>query len=377
MIKARRDGRSVLIVQEHLPHYRVPFFEKLRSTLNGLGISLQLIYSEAVVSRLLPGKLPWARPVTTIHCGGLVYQHVMPFAAGADMVIVPQEVKYVSLAYLFARRATGSIKLAFWGHGRNMQARNRHSWPERVKRHVSTQVDWWFAYNETSAAVVRDLGFPKDRITLVNNSIDTKAMSVARRALSTETIASAKASLGIDSENVAIFTGGLYEEKRIPFLLEAAAKIRAQLPDFYLLIIGSGPLAKQVQNAADSCPWIHYLGPMNDEEKIPYWAMAKVSLLPGLVGLGVLDSFALGVPLITTNYPYHSPEIEYLRDDIDGVIVHDWTNVDAYAKSVVDLLKDKNKLARLITEGDRAAQFYTIENMAENFVNGIIKALQA
>jgi glycosyltransferase involved in cell wall biosynthesis len=366
----------VLILQEHLPHYRVPFFEKLRSTLNDLGISLQLVYSEAGVSRLLPGKLPWARPVATIRCGGLVYQHVVAFVAKADLVIVPQEVKYVSLAYLFARRNTGSIKLAFWGHGRNMQARNRNSWPEKIKRFVSKRVDWWFAYNAASAAIVKELGFPEERITLVNNSIDTNALIAAHKALSPEAIESAKASLGIDSSNVAIYTGGLYEAKRIPFLLEAAAKIRARLPDFHLIIIGGGPHAKMVQKAADSSTWIHFLGPKNDLEKIPYWAISKVSLMPGLVGLGVLDSFALGVPLITTAYPYHSPEIQYLTDGLNGMIVRDWESVDAYADTVVTLLTHDDLRESMAGEGRKAADLYTIENMADNFANGILKALQ-
>jgi L-malate glycosyltransferase len=35
-------------------------------------------------------------------------------------------------------------------------------------------------------------------------------------------------------------------------------------------------------------------------------------LMPGLVGLAVLDAFADGIPRVTTVIEYHSPEIEYL-----------------------------------------------------------------
>jgi len=374
MTKLRR--LRVVIIQEHLPHYRVAFYDKLRVILAATNIDCILTYDPNTASNLVQGRCDWAMPIPLKWLGSIGWQPALKMTKGADLIVIQQESKYLLNYLLWFHRLLGGCRLALWGHGRNMQARNPHSWSEKVKRYISRRVDWWFAYNETSAAVVRELGFPKDRITLVNNSIDTKAISAARRTLSTEAIARAKAGLGIESENVAIYTGGLYEEKRIPFLMEAAVKIRAQLPDFHLIIIGGGPLAKQVQNAADFKSWIHYLGPMNDEQKIPYWAIAKVSLLPGLVGLGVLDSFALGVPLITTDYPYHSPEIEYLRDDVNGVVVHDWTSIDAYAKSVVDLLQDKDKLARLIAEGDRAAQFYTIDNMAANFANGILNAVR-
>jgi len=377
MAGLKTNFQRVLILQEHLPHYRVPFFETLRSTLYDLGISLQLVYSEASVSRLLPGKLPWARPVATIRCGGLVYQQVVAFVAKADLVIVPQEVKYVSLAYLFARRATGSIKLAFWGHGRNMQARNRNSWPERVKRFMSSRVDWWFAYNTASAAIVKELGFPNVRITLVQNAIDTKSFIEARSALPAEAIESARATLGIDSKNVAIYTGGLYEEKRIPFLLEAGAKVREQLPDFHLIIIGGGPQKDLAAEAARKDVWIHYLGPMNDAEKLPYWAISKVSLIPGAVGLGILDSFALGVPLITSRTFGHGPEIAYLKPGINGVIVEAAKDSDAYAAAVVDLLRNEKLRAGMIQAGLRECETLNIEAMAWNFAEGIVAALRA
>ena len=373
---SRRQDR-ILIIQEHLPHYRVPFFEQLKSLLDERGIRLDLAYSAGGTSKLLPGSLPWARAVPTARWRGLVYQHVMGLATKADLVIVPQEVKYVSLAWLFARRATGRMRLAFWGHGRNMQARNRNSCPEKAKRFLSARVDWWFAYNERSAAMVRELRFPADRMTLVDNAIDTKTLIAARNALSPEAIESTQANLGIDSANVAIYTGGLYEEKRIPFLLEAANKVRAQLPDFHLIIIGDGPKKDLVTEAARSSDWVHYLGPKNDTDKLPFWAISKVSLMPGLVGLGVLDSFALGVPLITTAYSYHSPEIQYLRDGVNGIIVNDWESSDAYANAVVYLLQNDQEREFMASEGRKTAEFYTIENMAENFTQGILAALRS
>jgi hypothetical protein len=41
---SRRQGH-ILIIQEHLPHYRVPFFEQLRYLLDERGIHLDLAYS--------------------------------------------------------------------------------------------------------------------------------------------------------------------------------------------------------------------------------------------------------------------------------------------------------------------------------------------
>ena len=55
-----------------------------------------------------------------------------------------------------------------------------------------------------------------------------------------------------------------------------------------------------------------------------YWH----ALLPGAVGLGVLDSFAFDVPLVTVDLPYHGPEIDYVRDGENGVKLPAQTDAD-------------------------------------------------
>jgi exopolysaccharide biosynthesis WecB/TagA/CpsF family protein len=45
---------------------------------------------------------------------------------------------------------------------------------EKWKQIWLTKVDWWFAYNDLSAGIVRSLGYPEERITSVQNAIDTR-----------------------------------------------------------------------------------------------------------------------------------------------------------------------------------------------------------
>jgi glycosyltransferase involved in cell wall biosynthesis len=142
-------------------------------------------------------------------------------------------------------------------------------------------------------------------------------------------------------------------------------------------MIGKGPQEEMVRQLAERCEWVTYVGPKNDVEKVPYWALSKVFLMPGLVGLAVLDSFALGVPMVTTAFPYHSPEIDYLRDGENGVMVADWQSARAYANAVISLMGDEARRQRMIAAGREAAGFYTVENMAKNFADGIASALAA
>ena len=115
--------------------------------------------------------------------------------------------------------------------------------------------------------------------------------------------------------------------------------MREAVPDFHLLIIGAGPDAGIAEAAAAELPWVHYAGPKFGAEKTALASLGRVFLMPGLVGLGVLDSFAYGTPMVTTDIPYHSPEIEYLRHGENGLIVAD--DVRTYAEAVTELLTDE------------------------------------
>jgi glycosyltransferase involved in cell wall biosynthesis len=138
-------------------------------------------------------------------------------------------------------------------------------------------------------------------------------------------------------------------------------------------VIGSGPDAYLVEEAAQHRKWLHYVGPKFGIEKVKYFKISSLFLMPGLVGLAVLDSFALETPTITTKYPFHSPEIEYLEEGVNAMITED--NVESYAQAVIEMLLHEHKRKVLVQGCKKAAAKYTIEQMAENFANGIIKCL--
>lgn len=381
--KAEAHKKRVVILYKTLPQYRRQFFELVRQQLAEQGVQLDLVYGQPTpqdAKKKDTVEIPWAikRPNTFINIKGrtLYWQPVLKDISGADLVIVEQASKLLVNYMLILRYWLGGEKLALWGHGKNFQEHDASKIGERIKRLVSTRVWWWFAYNETSANVVRDIGFPASRITLVQNAIDTTGLSKALKKLTPQQLATIRQELNITSDNVAIYAGGMYPDKRMDFLIQACRLIKLQIPDFHIIFIGSGIEAYRVKEAAQKFDWIHELGVKFDLDKVPYFALSKVFLMPGLVGLAVLDSFALETPMVTTNLDYHSPEIEYLQDGINGLIVKDSQSAQAYATAVIHLLQNQSQLNHLV-EGCRIARKnYTVENMAANFVEGIIKAME-
>src|SRR5258708_5485455 len=95
-----------------------------------------------------------------------------------------------------------------------------------------------------------------------------------------------------------------------------------------------------------------------------------------LVGLGVLDSFAMGLPVATTAFPYHSPEIEYLDPGGNGTVTADWRSAGAYAADICGVLADPRRRAHLARNTAAVARAVTVEEMARRFAGGIEDALE-
>jgi glycosyltransferase involved in cell wall biosynthesis len=172
----------------------------------------------------------------------------------------------------------------------------------------------------------------------------------------------------------ALYLGGLDAPKRIPFLLDTARRIAQELPDFRLLVAGDGPERTLVETAA-SCPGsaVIAVGRAVGRNAALLGAVSDIMLMPGRVGLCAVDSFALRTPIVTTAWPWHAPEFEYLTDGGNAVVAPD--DPGAYSAAAVALLRDHGRLAALADACSREASVYTVENMAARFGDGLLRML--
>jgi glycosyltransferase involved in cell wall biosynthesis len=171
-----------------------------------------------------------------------------------------------------------------------------------------------------------------------------------------------------------IYVGSLYESKRLPFLLEAADSIAANVPHFELIVVGDGPLRPWLQSEAEIRPWLHQEGPSHGVQRDRLFASSELTLVPGSVGLVVVDSFAARAPLVTVHEALHGPEIEYLQEGVNGRVI-EFESVENYAGAVTQLLVDRALREKLADGCARSSKKYTVEAMATNFASGIVAAL--
>jgi glycosyltransferase involved in cell wall biosynthesis len=371
--------KKAVIFYRFLPQYRADFYNKLHDELAKEGVELSLIYGKSIDGNSLKKDeidLPWATYVQhkIFKIAGIdfIWQPYLKYAKGMDLVIVEQANKLIINYLLIFYRYFSKFKLAQWGHGRNMQI-NDKSFANSFKRRLITACDWWFPYTEGVKQYIIDNGFDGDKITVVQNAIDTVGLSKEYDAINESEVTALKQTLSIDSDNIGLYCGGIYAEKRVEFLIEACDNIRLQVPDFNMVIIGSGTDAFKFKEAQNTRAWLHYLGSKFGAARVPYFKMSSVFLMPGLVGLAILDCFATKTPMITTTYPFHSPEIEYLSNNENGIITAN--NMESYVAGVVSVLMDKTKLQRLVNGCEKARTIYNNENMVNNFKNGILKCV--
>jgi glycosyltransferase involved in cell wall biosynthesis len=350
----------VLIVYRWVPKYRLEMYEQLRRELAASGVHLDVAYgapSGVYAGRSDAAELGWGIRMRNQRIG---------------LVRGVEQASRLLLNYvLHALRAAGVMRLAYWGHGRNLQERTASRFGEAVKRALVRQVDWWFAYTDVTRAVLKEAGMPEDRVTVVNNSMAMAACA----AITDAERESARERLGLRGKRVVAFCGALYEDKRLGFLLEAGDRIAESCQDFVLIAIGDGPEKALLERHAETREWLRVEGALFGEEKCERLRAAELLLIPGAVGLAILDGMSFGLPLVTTDVSSHGPEIAYLNS-ANGQILPTSATPAEYAVAVLALMDDRVERGRLSHGALRTAQTYTLDDMVHRFATGILAVLQ-
>jgi glycosyltransferase involved in cell wall biosynthesis len=372
---------KVVVLQHRLLHYRTALFEQLRTSCAERGIELHLVHGQATQREQAKddeGSLPWAHKVANrawqVGDRDLIWQPFPQQLRDADLVLVMQESRLLSNYPLLLKRLFTGPKVAYWGHGANLQSHAPDGLRERWKRLALTRVDWWFAYTQSTVDIVRAAGFPAERTTQLDNTIDTRGFQRDLAAITDADLAPAKHALGIGSgAPVGIFCGSLYPDKRLEFLVEAADRIHAQAPAFHCVVIGDGPSMPYLRDKTTLRPWLHLLGAKKGPERALYFRLANFMLNPGTVGLHIVDAFCSGLVLFTTSGGRHSPEIAYLRRGENAFMTADST--EEYAATVLGLLSDPAHFSRVKAAALADAERYTLDNMVRRFTDGIAQCL--
>ena len=374
------DPNRLLIVQPYVPAYRVPLFAQMKAKLARHGVEMAVAAAHAGGADTSRGDDTTASSAdfvlderrVSVGPKSLLVRQLDPvidsFRPG--FVIVEQAIKNTeSWPLLLAQGRRNRPAVAMWGQGRSYST-YQSAIEARAKQWLTRRADWFFAYTQAGADYVVARGLSRARTTVLWNSTDTTALRSDIESLSLPDIEAYRMSYNLTAGRTALFLGGVDARKGIQFLLAAARQVAERLPGFTLLIGGSGEMVDDVVREQATGGPVRYLGRVDGRDKALALAAADMLMVPEWVGLVAVDALATGTPIITTRHPSHSPEAEYLQDGRSAVFA-DHT-VEGYAAAVAGILGDKEGRERMRRECQEAAKSLSIEQMAHNFVRGVV-----
>lgn len=375
---------GTLLFQKVVPSYRVPIFRMLCNTL-GIVVCHSLAKKTASWQSFhermdFPNIL-----IKSLHLGWSetnVLQNVIPtlLVCRPRVVISEFSLGYLTFWLLFLLRPLFRFRLAVWTHGiaNNEMPHPFTSFRSRVERCVYNHADAVLLYSQERK---RLLGTKIDRSKLfvATNTMDTTFMLHQYDDLVLKGRGLIKRELGISSRFNLIYMGRLLPEKRIDLLLESFKLLSGRF-DVSLHIIGDGPEMVRVREYQADCQAIYAYGAIYDEELLGrYLFVSDMLLNPGYVGLSIVHAFCYGTPLVTCRMsatgPFHSPEIEYLHDGVNGLYCD--LSAVSLADNIAGVLGEPPRLASMSDNALRTArEDCSIEKMLQGF-GAMLNSLQA
>ncbi|MCS6581637.1 glycosyltransferase family 4 protein [Curtobacterium citreum] len=368
MADRKVERRLVAVSQPYVPDYRVPFFDELARQVAAEGFELEVWHGRPDAEMRKVGSArtgPWSVEVPQLQLRvfgrTLALRRVWRRARGARAVVAPFSATALdAIILLFLSRT----KTFLWGHGRSYVNKENHL-GKAIKTAMARRAQGVFVYTPSAVAAVESMGVPRKRICPVFNATDTATLRRMRANFSSADVEEFRHAQEIPRGPVGLFVGAFIEAKRMDFLFRAIDRIVADVPDFTAVIAGSGPLQEFVSSEAHRRRNVRVVPRLDQEQLVRFSSVSDILLMPGRVGLVAVDAVALGLPIITTDWPFHAPEAEYLNSSNS---IRSGDSEVEYANAVIKLVNDKDRLLEFRARTWESGALYSVEAMAANFI---------
>lgn len=354
-------NRTVLVLQEVVPQYRVPFFRFLADELGSHGLDLRVVSTSVLPG---PDELGFRHQRVRVSGGGLSALKTV-FRERPAALVVPHSARFAPIAAAARLLQSRGRKHLLWGMGLSRRygvdsESDRRPVAEYARYSMLFTCDQYLSYTEISTANLVNKGYDAARITTLNNAVE--ALATPEQAMTAQRV-----------PLQALFVASLVEDKEPLVAVALVDRLQTLAPGTTLHIVGDGPLRPQCERAADGRDWVYYHGPQRGQSLRELALASDIAIIPGRVGLAVLEMASAGLPLATLAASLHGAEIAYLKDGFNGLFLAG--NVDTAAQELTALLTDRPALERMRNEALSTANKYTVRNMAANFADGVMTCL--
>lgn len=213
--------------------------------------------------------------------------------------------------------------------------------------------EWAIAISEDVADSIRAYAGKEVPVQTVWNGVNTTRFSPMHEARRT-----IRSSLGIPAGVPVIGTVAVFRpEKRLDVWLEAAQKIRAEVPGAQFILVGDGSLRGRLEGQAEArgiADAVHFVGRQSDVR--PYLAAMDVFLMSSAYegfGLAPVEAMAMEVAVVAT-------DVEGVRNVVTSgetglLAAFDERVADTLAERTIGLIRDPERRRALASAGRRDA----------------------
>ena len=296
-----------------------------------------------------------------------------------DVIILQDGVRIASNYVVHQLARLVGTKVIYYGHGRNLQAATSRlpaiaRVTEWIREQYLNRCDAIVVYSDRMRTdlLARGVATP---IFVAPNTVDPDASAAYVRSISNSDVLRFRASLGVKPDQHVVCTmGRLVSERRVEGFVDVVRGIERLRPNaVHGLVIGSGPELENLVERAEGLP-VSFVGALHGRDLYEALLAADVVYLPGRVGLPLVDSFLAGKPVVAHDIAVHSPEIDYLEDGVNGLLIPDLPTTETAAR-IVTLLLDSTSLSAMTDGAQRWRRSLTKEAMIDGFTSAIDAAM--
>lgn len=176
----------------------------------------------------------------------------------------------------------------------------------------------------------------------------------------------------MDNRRNILFVGRQEKRKGLPYLLEAYRKLKPEMPDTRLIIVGpdGGIRAACIRYVEQNhLPDVHFAGQVPYEDLPRYYRSADVFCAPNTghesFGIILLEAMAAGAPIVASDIPGFR---DVLSDGTQGVLVPP-KDSDALASGLKTLLSDPDRREAMAAAGPEHARKYSWDEISSRVLS--------
>lgn len=361
---------KLMIVQPYVPAYRVGFFESLRNKLLEHDIECHIAAGSPAGAQAVRGDSvyrDWITPTqrrTMRVAGHTIKWQTKPTPwKNVDGLIVGLQGSSIPVYQALVASRVEKFRVGLWGHAKPYVGPGNKI-DLGLEKLQMMSADHIFTYTPSGTEYVTRLGIDSEKVTTVMNTIDTSQLERQLNSISDSDIDQFTNALDLNINRTVCFVGGLDQSKRIDFLAKSMDHLWSIDPTIKVLIGGKGQDEHFLRTAYDRRQALP-LGYLNGRDKAIVLLTSRAICMPGRIGLVAVDALVSGRPILTTAWDYHAPEADYLIEGESRITARN--DPIAYAE-VIKKLVDSQR-------GTRPFFYPTIDNMIENYADGVLKML--